>query len=118
MRVHTSSPRLSYYACSSPSLSLFFSYSFRFFSVLGSSRRQLALSKAIIARGASFRSQSGETVSSRGYEVIVRRPRSKKTLEREVRRSLDGDERRLSREEIETFGGAIYAEELGGEWRG
>lgn len=50
-----------------------------------------------MARGASFRSRSGETVSSGGYEVIVRRPRSRreKEREREVRRSLDGDERHL-----------------------
>lgn len=110
VRVHTSSPRLSYYACSS-SLSL--TLSFRFLSsVLGSS--QAASFESYNSERASFRSRSDETVSSRGYEMIVRRSLSRRRGDGERLGGLLMEVRGVSAERIETFGrgGATYAQGL------
>lgn len=87
--------------------------SFRFFSsVLGSS--QAGSFESYNSERASFRSRSGETVSSRGYEMIVQRSLSRRRGDGERLGGLLMEVRGVSAERIETFGrgGATYAQGL------
>lgn len=95
------------------SLSLSLTLSFRFLSsVLGSS--QAASFESYNSERASFRSRSDETVSSRGYEMIVRRSLSRRRGDGERLGGLLMEVRGVSAERIETFGrgGATYAQGL------
>lgn len=95
------------------SLSLSLTLSFRFLSsVLGSSHA--ASFESYNSERASFRSRSDETVSSRGYEMIVRRSLSRRRGDGERLGGLLMEVRGVSAERIETFGrgGATYAQGL------
>lgn len=100
------------------------SLSYSLFSLPFFGSSQAASFESYNSERASFRSRSDETVSSRGYEMIVQRSLSRRRgdlSKREVRRSLDGGERCFSREDRDVWprwrhlcAGVMS----GGEWRG
>lgn len=93
-------------------LSLSLSYSLFSLPFFGSS--EAASFESHNSERASFRSRSDETVSSRGYEMIVRRSLSRRRGDGERLGGLLMEVRGVSAERIETFGrgGATYAQGL------
>lgn len=88
------------------------SLSYSLFSLPFFGSSQAASFESYNSERASFRSRSDETVSSRGYEMIVRRSLSRRRGDGERLGGLLMEVRGVSAERIETFsrGGATYAQ--------